>query len=498
MDWPHQISEHQAVLDAMAGHKRIVVTSPTGTGKTRMMENKLQWCGENNRKALLITHRRMLFDQTFDHLTARGFDVGKIAAGHSGATLRDIQLCMIQTLARRNEMPPADLLIIDEAHLNRGEQAQAILKHYANSTVIGYTATPLGIRHIYDHLIVACDMREGRKCGALLPAEVYGPDEPDTKALEKRKKDACDWTEQDLRKLIRPKIIFGRVLKWWKLLNPTAAPTILFAPGVAESIALAECFWKSGIPAAHIDGKQIWWNGEFYDTSPELRAMIRSASENFELPVVCNRFVLREGIDWPFLQHLIFATPVGSVQSYIQAAGRLLRNYEGLEKVVIQDHGGNWWRHGSPNASREWSLDHTDRLVYLERRDKIRGDKEPEPAACPQCGIVTIKLNGACHNCGFKHRTRSRQVIQIDGTAKTLEGRIFREPRRVEKPNTKKRWISMYWRAVKSRNGMTFAQAEGLFVKENHYYPPRNMPYMPQEPLDWHRKVRDVPQESLT
>jgi superfamily II DNA or RNA helicase len=797
-------------------------------GKTAMMTQKLEWCGAHGWPALLVTNRRMLFDQTHSVLENHGFDVGKIASGHEQAKLRPIQLAMTQTLARRSWLPEARLVIIDEAHLHKAEQAQKIVKHYIDSgaSVIGYTATPLGIRHMYDHLYQACTVSEGRDCGALLPAKVFGPNEVDTRSLEK-KKQFHEWSEADCRKLVVPEILFGKIFPHWERLNPEQKPAILFAPGVAESVGFAERFYREGVPAAHIDGENIWWNGEWYKSDPEMRASIKRAAENHDLSIVCNRFVLREGIDWPFLGHMILATPVPSVQAYIQMCGRLLRNYEGMDSVTLVDHGGcldehteiltqrgwlgiddisdtdvigtmcleteafnwcenegtlikrrdsfmkaiqaphldfrvtdyhemvmradlrggqwkkqkagelfnrksnwiiptsciehivpcevtddeirfigwyltdgcldsaririyqsgnapkehhdsivsciegcgfrytrrtrrrttpfgqepttevtysvssgrksergwdhlspwidkafpcevfdaldrrqfgvllaamnlgdglkhstynqrtqsiavarkevadriqslavrrgyrcnvatqapldgqpiyilhirdsqmatvakgamrndyigvdervwcvqtangtlitrrngkiaimgnSWWRHGSPNADRDWDLGLTDGLAYMLRRDRIRSDKEKEPLSCPGCGMITMRINGECSHCGYRITVRSRIVIQTDGQLDELTGRIFRDRKRRASPNTASIWESMYYRSHRSRNKMTFAQAEGLFFKENFYWPTRDLPLMPKTALDWHRRVCEVPRSEL-
>ena len=44
---------------------------------------------------------------------------------------------------------------------------------------------------------------------------------------------------------------------------------------------------------------------------------------------------------------------------------------------------------------------------------------------------------------------------------------------------------------------MTFAQAEGMFYRQNGYFPPRTLDNMPTELVDWFRKIRDVPVQRL-
>jgi hypothetical protein len=55
----------------------------------------------------------------------------------------------------------------------------------------------------------------------------------------------------------------------------------------------------------------------------------------------------------------------------------------------------------------------------------------------------------------------------------------------------------MYHRAKSKKWNATFRQAEAIFVRENHYWPPRDLPFMPKSTADMWRKVSDVPRDSL-
>jgi hypothetical protein len=76
-----------------------------------------------------------------------------------------------------------------------------------------------------------------------------------------------------------------------------------------------------------------------------------------------------------------------------------------------------------------------------------------------------------------------------------MTGDIFKERVRKMKPDTERIWEQCYYRM--KHCGRTFRQAEGLFFYEQFYWPPHNLPFMPKDPLDWERRVRDVPREKL-
>lgn len=499
--WEPQRRAIMQTTDALAdGHRRICLAMPTGAGKSRVACELIRDWLEGGFNVSVYTNRKMLIEQLCKTMSAFGLSYGVRAAGYERDAERALQISMIQTEAssvlrkKRVKLHEASRVLVDEAHLNAGEQMQKICDIHCeehNASIVGLTATPLGIGHFYNHLVVPTTLAELRKCGSLVPAMHYGPDEPD---CAKIKKDQLEYTEDDIRKVMQVHKIFGRVSEWFNKLNPEHKPSILFAPGVPESIWFAEEFSKRGIEAAHIDGKTCYFKGERYDSTPEIRAEILESSRAGEVKILCNRFVLREGIDAPWLAHGILATIFGSLQSYLQSVGRLLRNHHSLDSVTIQDHGGNWWRHGSANADRVWELDDTDATVDGTRREKLRSKSEPEPMRCPQC--AKILMTNKC-SCGFSITKKSRPVIMESGELKEHGGDIFK-PRFVKRePNTEDLWRRMYHRSCNGK-GKTFNQARGLFFYENGYFPPPDMPFMPKDARDWFRSAKDVPRSKLT
>jgi len=130
------------------------------------------------------------------------------------------------------------------------------------------------------------------------------------------------------------------------------------------------------------------------------------------------------------------------------------------------------------------------------REEKLRSKKEPEPIHCPKCS--GIRLSGPdCPHCGYRHTTKSRPVLQADGTLREMRGDIFRARRIAERTERlESDWVNRI-RAIKrskkdSVKSMTFAQVEANFARENDWrYPPRTMPMMPVHAADWFRPVRD-------
>jgi superfamily II DNA or RNA helicase len=506
---PHQIQGVRDVLEArQQGERIIILTAPTGGGKTLMMVDLILSALEDGDLISLYTNRRLLIEQTVKVMTKNGLIYGVRAAGWDQDLKAKVQISSMQTehsqvmLRNLRDLHAANLVLVDEFHQQKEKTYQAIYQKHLDmgATIVGITATPIDLGEICGikpKLIVAGKNSELRECKMLVPAVHYGCSEPELREIGRK---FIELSEPEISKLIMVYGIFGHVIRNYERLNPKRKPTLLFGPDVAGSLFFAEQFYKEAdITAAHIDSKSCWINGKTYPSDKETRERILEGSRSGEIKVITNRFVLREGIDVPWVEHIILATVINSLQSYLQALGRGLRASPstGKTELTIHDHGGLFWRHGSVNIDRVWDINQTEKMIYEAREKRILAKEEKEPFLCPQCGRVLLSVK--CPSCGFVMdiRRKSRPVAQSDGTIKQYFGDIFRPRKTDMRDDTEKKWIQMYWRAKNSKNGMTFKQAESLFNQEHRYWPPRDLPNMPIDSLDWARKVRDVPFNKL-
>lgn len=498
--FPHQDRGMRELAEAQdAGERRVCVTSPTGGGKTRLMIEQAKRAARIGKRVVIYTHRKTLIGQTSKKFSEQGVSHGMLASGHKTAFLRDIQIASIWTVdarvyrSRAWNLWDADEVIVDEAHnMGHATACKIFDEHYNHgASITGYTATPVNIGHVYKTLIVAGTNSELRKIGMLVPCDVYGPDEPDLTRLKQGP--SGEFVVEDVVKRVmvtangdkRPRI-FGRVLENYHSLNPNRLPAVLFAPGVPESRWFSEFLNENGIPAAHIDA----------DTSDEDRERVFAMLSNGDLQVVCNRFVLREGWDYPGCAHGILATAFGAPSNWLQAVGRILRAAPGKTNAILQDHGGHWHRDGfgSPNQDRVWSLDDTDvglvKKARLERETK--NAPEREPIVCPQCSAVR-RAGDTCPYCGFKWNKRQRVVIQTDGSLKRMG--FPKVVRKEETPDSVKHWKAAFWAAAARGGKKTFNQIRADWQRrmKTTTYPPFGMPNMPERGSpDWDRRLVDV------
>lgn len=503
--WPHQErarAELQPYIDR--GDCAVALTSPTGGGKSLMQRTTIKDARARGFSVCLYTNRVMLRDQLSTGLTADGIDHGVIAAGYDDKAdaSQPVQLCMIPTIDSRMrrpafELPLARVVLIDECHNDTGRRMQEIVVRHRQkgATVVGFTGTPVGIGHIYEHLIVAGVNSELRRCGAHVPVITYAPSEIDTRQVRKVRVGEEEYASDEYRQAV-----FGSVLEHYHRLNPNRTPTIIFAPGVKESRWIAEEMTRNGVRTAHIDGERIWLDGQDHPSTDDMRDFIKKCIAGGDIDAVSNRFVLREGIDIPELQHLIFATPFSSLTAYLQAGGRVLRSHPSHTRATVADHGGNWWRHGSLNSDREWDMGKTDADMVADRAERMRQQKRddiPEPIVCEKCGAV--RTHGPqCHSCKYMSKRSVRQIIQADGSLQAVRGDVFK-PRRVSTdPAEVKAWKACYFRCKNAKTRMTFTQAGALFARENGgRWPDPSWPYMPKDAASIRRAIKDVPSTEL-
>lgn len=517
--WPHQIKAVNDFFEAVeAGKNWLCLTIPTGGGKTLTYGTIIKRYVDQMRPVTLYTNKKLLTTQNADAMRELGLDFGMRAAGHATDYDYPFQIASMQTeysrciKTKQRELHRSDLVVVEEAHIQQGPSAKEILQAHVDqgSTILGVTATPLDMGDMYQHLIVGGTTSQLRECGALVPVRHFAPDEPDLKALKLKVPEGEDLSENQMKKAIMTPTIFGRAFGWYEKLNPEQKPSLLFAPGVNESLWFADQFThpekrafkedraKPAIPAAHIDGDNIWIDGEMIHANDENRAMLAERSKDGSIKVVCNRFVLREGINWPWIEHLILAYVAGSLQTFLQIGGRGMRACPstGKQWLTIQDHGGAYWRHGSLNVDRHWDLSYTNSIVAGIRADRMRKGIEREPWRCPGCAQV---MNGPkCLGCGFAFVRKSRPVVQLDGEIREQVGDIFM-PRRIYKANNgKSLWEKMYFRSRTQKGERTFRAAMALFARENYnQWPDENWPFMPIHELDKYRLVSSVPRERL-
>jgi superfamily II DNA or RNA helicase len=486
---PWDVLQHRAIAritDALKSSDKVVAVAPTGFGKTKLSRMLIQ--SLPGPKAF-YTHRKNLFDQTHNSFLKDGISHGCRASDYRDYYFpdRETQLCMLPSERvkvmekQQRQLHNARWVFVDEAHANTDDFTRwAIEQHVAQGAkVIGLTATPVGLGGMYDSLVELARLSELRKAKGVLMAEVYAPDEVDLSDVTKVSVDG-EFSQAQLGRRFAVQQVVGRVYEWWLKVNPNQLPALGFAPGVEESRWFCDEFMRRGVPAAHIDGEAIYLGEKRADGSRVLlpstqknRDMLRDMSKSGEVKVVWNRYVMRVGVDWPHLGHLIFATAFATEEAWVQSCGRGLRadpDNPSLTRVLVTDHGGNVWRPGlgSPNADRVWTLNDTNSSrAKAAKQDIVEGDAQ-EPVNCPTCRRpidwkVWKSRGERCPFCGEGFNKSMRWVQQTNGNLKPVSGAVT--PKRTSLHKALSLIDSLFYGAKngKKSRGLTFKQIQGLF-----------------------------------
>lgn len=328
------------------GIRSILFQSPSGTGKTVLFSEIARQCYTNDRKILIVVHRKELVEQAKDKLFNNGVDAGIIMAGVLPDYTKSVQIASIQTLMNR-EQPEAQFIIIDEAHHAKATTYRKLWDMYPNAKFLGVTATPIrlngeGFEDIFDELIVSDSIQKFISGGFLVPVDHYVGSIPE---LSKIKLRGGDYENFPLSIQMMKKNIMADLVSTYKD-KYHGKSTIVFAVNIEHSKQIVASYNRNGISAAHIDAT----------TSTKERERIILDFKNKKIQVVSNVEIITEGFDFPECEVVQLARPTKSLSLYLQMVGRVLRPSEGKSRGLVLDHANLWLEHGLSIIDRNWSL----------------------------------------------------------------------------------------------------------------------------------------------
>ncbi len=508
--WPHQLRGVVDLFKKLETVNSVVMAAPTAAGKTLMQTAIVNLVQEDG--IILYNFRRGLTDQTCRVLENSDIHFGVRSAAHKQMLNlhAKVQAASIQTDIARIiqqgvwQIHNCKYVVIDEAHLETGVKLAALMQMYlaAGAKVIGFTGTPIGLSVLYKDIVVAGTNSELRACGAHVPARMFSVHELDCHRIKPTK--TGEFSEGDIRRECWNQAIVGYIVRDYKRLNPDRRPAMAAAPGIGESVWLSEQFMAEGLRVVHMDCKEVIIDGERYKNDPE--GIVRSqALDDFRagrVDVLTNCEVIQQGIDLPNLYHLILARPYGSLANVVQTYGRAIRKSpETPDHVIVQDHGGNFIRHGSPNEDRDWAglFQKTEKEIREESIAK-KQEAEREPIVCGGCGMVRAEGN-RCPACGYISDKTKRIIVQQDGQLIEYTGREYkkREPRPEPTASdlAQKQWDGIYFNALRNGKDTSFKALKAQYKWKYKQEAPNTLKNMPVDIEMFKEKVSKVPQEAL-
>ena len=323
--------QHRAIDDLrkslLAGNRRVVIQSPTGSGKTVIAAAIVNMARDKGKRVIFAVPALSLIDQTVERFRQNGiFEIG-VMQGQNEMTDYDqpVQVCSVQTLARR-QPPKADLVIIDEAHIcfklfddwmNRPE--------WKKVPFIGLTATPwakgMGAPGRWDDLIIGSTLQELIELGHLSDFRCFAPAHPDLAGV---KTIAGDYDPKGLGHAMDKAPLVADIVSTWLERGENRA-TICFAVNRVHAKHIQTQFIDAGVRAEYMDAY----------TDLEDRADIVRRFADGDVQVICNVGVLTTGFDAD-VRCIILARPTKSEILYVQMIGRGLRTADGKADCLLR------------------------------------------------------------------------------------------------------------------------------------------------------------------
>lgn len=391
------------------GKKRVIYQAPTGAGKTVLFCHMVAGSLAKGKRCFVLVHRQELLLQASRELLSNGIDHGLIW-GQAPMEDKPVQVCSVQTLARRvHKVPAPDFIIIDEAHHSVANTYDKILSAYPGAHVLGVTATPKRcdgkglIGAGYESLIEGPAMADLIADGYLSPYRLFVP--PNRIDYSQIRRQYGDWKAADIAMAAKKAGLTGDAVEHYKKIA-MGQKGIAFCVNLEEASRTVAEFNAAGIPAEQIDGSM---------SDSQRQGVIERFSAGKTLILVSVELI-NEGFNVPDATVAILLRPTESLTIYLQQVGRVLRWVQGKVAIIL-DHANNSRVFGPPCMKREWTLDgKTTTTESVSQAGKT----------CGQCFCYVPGNAATCPNCGNAFTGRERELIikageLVEVDIKTLE-----------------------------------------------------------------------------
>jgi len=385
----YQLQAIEELRDGIRNHHRAqILVLPTGAGKTTVAAQLISGAVANNNHVLFMAHRKELVMQAKNRLHQFGIRPGVIMSGWKHRSNMLVNVASQQTLIKR-ELPPAKLIVVDEAHHSMSNGFKNLLEQYPKAAIVGLTATPYrldgrSLGDIYTNIVAPITLAELTAQGFLVPARYIGT-QMDMSDVEVKR---GEYNHKQLHEKFDKKEIYDGVIENYMTYAPRSR-AIVFNNDVLHSKSMTERFLSAGIPAAHLDA----------DTHPLERSKILERYAAGQILVLNNVDLFGEGFDLPEIETVIANRRTKSKSLWKQWVGRGLRPAPGKTKCTVIDQGGNVWEHGPVDAPEEYSLE-------PEEKKKKSSLAQASPVKmCGGCGFIQSLSAQKCSECGHVFTT---------------------------------------------------------------------------------------------
>lgn len=355
------------------GAKRCLFDSSVGSGKSVIIEYLAEAYSKAGKRVWVFSNRSAVVDQ-----------LSKRAAHLPGVVVITVQAAD----KRRIELSanPADLILIDEAHMGgSAAQYRRVMDCAPNARVVAFTGTPRPETfETFPCHVKARGARWLTDQGFLAPLRYVVPNPLDLSRVGVRR---GEYDERQVMEVLEERRLYADALETYRT-HGRGVPTLGFCVNVKHATDTAEQFRRAGHPCEVLTGK---------DRPEDVKRKIAALKDGglcFSVDKVS------AGFDMPDLRVLLSLRPTKSEQLWVQQLGRAARAADGKPYGLVLDHVGNTLRLGTLTEERDWRASDEDRAkrtteagesLSVRQCGECMAAFESGPSCCPYCGANLAK-----------------------------------------------------------------------------------------------------------
>lgn len=327
----------------LAGERRALVISATGTGKTIL--GALEVRQAEPRKMLFVVHREQIVDKALSEfqrvLEEPADQFGKFVAQRRELDRRYV-FATIQSISRPGaleeiEAAGFDYVMIDEVHRSGSRTYREMIDRLTPNFLLGLTATPertdtVDVFELFDHNVAyEIRLQAALEADMLVPFHYYGVQD-----FQYEDGTTVDETAQ-LSRLVAPERVHHLLRMIERYGHKGEVRGLIFCSRVEEARELNELLNLSAV-----NRKRLRTEALTGAQSQQERTAVVERLENGELDYVLTVDIFNEGIDIPSLNQVVMMRQTQSRIIFTQQLGRGLRLAEGKDHLRVIDFIGNY------------------------------------------------------------------------------------------------------------------------------------------------------------
>lgn len=369
---PYQKEAIQAIEKDFQSNQRLILVMATGCGKTIVFSHIAEDFVKQGKRVLILAHREELLYQAQDKLKAAcGIESSIEKASHFADSKAPVIIASIQTICRDERLKnypggTFGLIIVDEAHHSVARTYEKVLHHFAETKVLGVTATPnradrCSLAKFYDKISFEYNLPQAIKEHFL--SNIHVKNIPLKLDISKVKITAGDFQAKDLGNALSPYLAqIADVMAT----ECKGRHTVVFLPLVHLAQEFTQMLNERGLRTAEIHADS------------EDRADVLEAFHKGSIDVICNAMLLTEGFDEPTIDCIVILRPTKSDSLFAQMVGRGTRLAEGKDNLLLLDFLWQTKKHDMchPSVLIAPTLEVAERMQRIIRKRKTSIDLE--------------------------------------------------------------------------------------------------------------------------